>query len=667
MESGVIRPRNASSRIAADRSDGREAGHGEGEAQALVQRAIAASQAGRLGSAARLCRAALEKDARADGALHLLGTLAFRRRDHRSALAFFEAAERIRPVANHVWARGAALEGLNRLDEAAEAYRCAIAFNPDDADGQASLEIALRRLERFEEAAAALRHAARLAPERAAVHDALALTLRRLGRFIEAAEAARTALALNPNHATAHSNLGHALLGLKRFAEAAAAFGEATRCNSADAEAHTNWGAALLGMNRFKEAAVTCAEAVRLAPGDANAHANLGFALAALDRLDEAVAACVEAIRLAPNHANAHANLGFALIGLARFEAAVAELETAIALNAGHMQARRNLAMVLLLLGRFERGWTAYEHRGDHLVPEGQRAVFHAGGERVARSRWRGEPLAGRTILLHTEQGLGDTVQFVRYVPEVARRGGQVLLLVQPVTERLLRDLPGVHRLLTFGQNLPNFELHCPLPSLPQALAMTTPDTIPVGVPYLRADPERRERWRQRLGNLRGLRVGLSWAGNPEQGNDRNRSVAFRHLAPLWQVPGVDWISLQVGPRAADLGDAPAGVIRDLAPHLHDLAETAAVMSQLDLVLTVDTMVAHLAGALGQPAFVMLAFVADWRWLLARDDSPWYPTLRLFRQKRAGAWDSVIERVAVALKDVPGADAVVGSDKISRF
>ncbi len=653
---GVIQPRDASSRVAAGRADGREAAHGGGdEVQALVQRAIAAFQAGRLGSAARLGKAALEKDARADGALHLLGALAFRRRDHRSALAFFEAAARVRPVAGHVWARGTALEGLGRLDEAAEAYRCAIAFKPDDPEGQASLGVALRRLGRLEEAAAALRHAARLAPERAAAHDALALTLRQLGRFIEAAEAARAALALDPDHATAHSNLGHALMRLGRFAEAAAAFREAARCDPGDAEAHINRGAALLGLNRFGEAAVACAEAVRLAPGDANAHANLGFALAGLDRLDEGVAACAEAIRLAPGHANAHANLGFALIGLARFEAAIAALEAAIALDAGHVQAHRNLAMVLLLLGRFERGWAEYEHRGDHLLPEGRRAFVHGGGRRVAPSQWRGEALAGRTILLHAEQGLGDTVQFVRYVPEVARRGGRVLLLVPPTMERLLRDLPGVHRLLTFGQDLPDVHLHCPLPSLPYALGMTTLDAIPAPGAYLRAEPEARERWRQRLGGLRGLRVGLAWAGNPEQGNDRNRSVAFRRLAPLWQVPGVDWVSLQVGPREADLDDAPEGLIRNLAPDLHDLAETAAAMSQLDLVLTVDTMVAHLAGALGRPAWVMLAFVADWRWMLEREDSPWYPTLRLFRQPRAGAWESVVERVAGALKALSGA------------
>ena len=456
------------------------------------------------------------------------------------------------------------------------------------------------------------------------------------------------------------SNLGHALAQAGRLAEAAAVFRKASRCNPGDADAHANLGAALLGLKRFNEAAVACGEAIRLAPGHVNGHANLGFALAGLDQYDEAVAACTEAIRLMPGHANAHANLGFALMGLARFEAAITALEAAIALDVGHLEAHRNLAMILLLLGRFERGWAEYEHRWRQPSLEGLRPAPVGSGWPVARCRWRGEALAGRTILLHAEQGLGDTVQFVRYVPEVAKRGGRILLLVPPASERLLRDLPGVHRVLTFGQDLPDFDFHCPLPSLPYALGMTTPDTIPASVPYLRAEPELRERWRQRLGSLRGLRVGLTWAGNPEQGNDRNRSIAFRRLAPLWHMPGVDWVSLQVGPRAADLGDAPAGVIRNVAPHLHNLAETAAAMSQLDLVLTVDTMVAHLAGALGQPAWVMLAFMADWRWLRERADSPWYPTLRLFRQPQAGTWESVVEQVAGALKALSGADVGAG-------
>ena len=429
-----------------------------------------------------------------------------------------------------------------------------------------------------------------LEPDNPEAHASLAVALRRLGRLDEAVAALRQAIRLAPGRAAAHADLGHALAGLGRLAEAAAAFHEAARRDPGDADAHANLGAALLGLNRFGEAAAACAEAVRLAPGHANAHANLGFALAGLDRLDEAVAACAEAIRLAPGHANAHANLGFALIGLARFEEAIVTLEAAIALDPGHAQAHRSLALVLLLLARFERGWDEYEYRRQHLPPEGQQLVARSGGGEIsARPRWRGEALAGRIVLLHAEQGLGDTVQFVRYVSDMAKRRGRVLLLVPPAAARLLHGLPGVHRLLTFGEGLPDFDLHCPLLSLPRVLGTVTLDAIPARVPYLWAEPEAIGRWRERLGGLRGLRVGLAWAGNPDHGNDRNRSVAFPHLAPLWQVPGVDWVSLQIGPRAADLGDALAGVvIHDLAPDLHDLAETAAAMYHLDLVLTVD-------------------------------------------------------------------------------
>ncbi len=599
-----------------------------------MRRALDALQQGRTARAERLCRAILVRDPDANEALHLLGVLVARRRNVGAALALFERAARLRRSAHHVRACAVALERLGRLDEAISAFRALVALAPDDAEGHAGLGDALRRAGRLQEAASALREAVRLGPGRATVHTALAITLRRLGCLAEAADAARAALTLDPGHAPAHSSLGHALAGLDRLAEAAAAFRAAARHAPADADAHANLGAALLGLNRFGEAASACAQAVRLAPGHANALANLGFALAGLDRLDEAAAACAEAIRLAPGHAGAHANLGLALLGLARFEEGVAALEAAIARAPGDAKTHWNLGMALLLLGRFERGWKEYEHR-----PRPQ----------LAQPQWRGETLAGRTVLLHAEQGLGDTLQFVRYIPEVARRGGRVLLATSPTLHRLLAGLPGVHRLLASGQAA-EFNLHCPLLSLPGVLG-TTPDTVPAPVPYLHAEPALLARWRERLGGLGGLRVGLVWAGNPGHGNDRNRSIAFQQLAPFWRIPGVEWVSLQVGPRAADLCETPTGVVvRDLGPDLHDFAETAAVMGQLDLILTVDTAVAHLAGALGRPTWVMLPFVPDWRWMLGREDSPWYPTLRLFRQPRAGHWESVIERITDALK-----------------
>jgi hypothetical protein len=299
--------------------------------------------------------------------------------------------------------------------------------------------------------------------------------------------------------------------------------------------------------------------------------------------------------------------------------------------------------MTLLLLGRLAEGFAEYEHR---LAPR----PAHIPGPPV----WRGEPLEGWTILLHAEQGIGDTIQFVRYLPEVARRGaGRVLLAAPPTFARLLAGLPGLDALVRPEDRAEvRAHVHCPLLSLPHVLGTTTVETIPAPTPYLRAEPAALTRWRERLADLRGLRVGLVWAGNPRHQNDRNRSIAPERLAPLLRVRGVSWVSLQLGAPVERLREqAPEGaVLVDIAPELTDLAETAAAIVQLDLVVAVDTAVAHLAGALGRPVWVLLPAVPDWRWLLGREDSPWYSTMRLFRQQRAGDWDGVVARIAAALE-----------------
>ena len=254
-----------------------------------------------------------------------------------------------------------------------------------------------------------------------------------------------------------------------------------------------------------------------------------------------------------------------------------------------------------------------------------------------------GRGLNGRTILLHAEQGLGDTIQFCRYAALIAAQGGRVVLETPRALLKLLTGLQGVERLIATGDPLPAYDFHCPLMSLPHIFA-TSLATIPAPSSYIRIEEARRRDWRQRLSSATERRVGLVWAGNPQHGNDRNRSLPFSALAPLWNVPGIRWYSLQLGERRADLNTAPLGVIEDLSPYLDDFTETAAAISALDLVLTVDTSVAHLAGAIGHPAWVMLPFVPDWRWLMRREDSPWYRSLRLFRQHRRGAWESCRSR-----------------------
>ena len=275
-------------------------------------------------------------------------------------------------------------------------------------------------------------------------------------------------------------------------------------------------------------------------------------------------------------------------------------------------------------------------------------AIEHAPLRKLPQPLWTGEDLAGKTILLHHEQGLGDTIQFMRYAPLVAARGARIVLELQPALVRLAAGFQGTMEIVAAGSPLPPFDFHCPLLSLPERFA-TDLATIPVAIPYLVPETEATARWRRQLAPGAGLKIGLVWAGNPAHQDDRKRSLPLERLMPLLKVPGLRWFSLQVGERAGDIARLPGGMITDLSQNLTDLAETAAAIANLDLVVAVDTSVVHLAGALGRPVWVLLPFAPDWRWMLGRDDSPWYPSLRLFRQKRPDDWDAVVAKVRRAL------------------
>ena len=293
-------------------------------------------------------------------------------------------------------------------------------------------------------------------------------------------------------------------------------------------------------------------------------------------------------------------------------------------------------------MGRFEQGWPGYEWRWK-CKEFGSLPPFHP-------PLWDGSPLDGRTILVHAEQGLGDTLQFIRYAPLVHQRGGRVILVCQPPLIGLLTRSPGVERLVAQGEALPDYDVHVPLMSLPGLLG-TTLESVPADVPYLDAEPQLVEAWRHRLGSYPGFKVGIVWQGNPKFRLDRRRSIPLAQFAPLARVPGVHLFSLQKGPGAEQLAAVTDRFpVTDLGRRLDDFMDTAAVLKNLDLVISVDTAIAHLAGALGIPVWVALPFVPDWRWLMDREDSPWYPTMRLFRQARPGQWEDVFQRIAEALQ-----------------
>jgi hypothetical protein len=327
------------------------------------------------------------------------------------------------------------------------------------------------------------------------------------------------------------------------------------------------------------------------------------------------------------------------LAALGRHREALASFERALMLAPGNAEMEFNKALGLLIQGDFRAGWKSYEQRWSTQRWRADRRSF-------AKPVWLGdEPLDGKTILLHAEQGLGDTIQFVRYVPRLAAAGAKIVLEVHPELKALLSRLPGAAAVIGRGEPRPAFDLHCPLGSLPLA-CKTEPVSVPADIPYLAAEPARVERWRARLATLDGPRVALVWAGNAAHANDRNRSLPLAKLAPLWANPRARFVSLQRDLRAGDAQLLEGAPVLHLGAELADFDDTAAVLAGCDLVLAVDTSVAHLAGALGRPLWVLLPFSADWRWTKDADRSPWYPSARLYREARPGDWDGVMARVA---------------------
>ncbi len=513
--------------------------------------------------------------------------------------------------------------GEGRLMEAESLCRRVLEAQPNLPEAEHLLGVIAHQNGRLGEAIEHVQRAARLAPQVALFHANLGEMLRLAGRPKLAAEAARRAIEIEPNMAAALSNLGVALYELKDYEEAA----RAQR------------------------------RAIAAKPDFAEAHSNLGNALHALRRFEEAILAYHRAIEINPNYPDGWANLGTTLHHSGSFEEGIAVLRRAIALAPHHANARSGLGILLLMRGDLAEGWDEYEWR----LRSTERK-----GPKFPEIPWQGESLAGKHIYVQAEQGFGDTLQFARYMPLLAARAGRVTLRVHQQLLRLLRDsLPGITVLGDRGDPAP-YQCDAVLLSLPR-LFKTRLETIPAQVPYLHPPAAAAQRWQTRLAKMEGLKVGVVWAGNPDHVNDTRRSIDLTRLAPLLAVPGASFASLQFGPRTADLkklnkdrrdGTPP---IEDLAPEFEDFVDTAAAIAALDLVITVDTSVAHVAGALGKPVWVLLPWVTDWRWLLHREDNPWYPTMRLFRQastppspagNASGDWAEVIARVTAELQAV---------------
>jgi Flp pilus assembly protein TadD len=403
-------------------------------------------------------------------------------------------------------------------------------------------------------------------------------------------------------------------------------------------------GLVLARLGRHDEALMVSKRALEIFPDGGAYYCRLGGILTELDRLEEAAEVYRRGIAVQRDYVDLHNDLGNALKQLGDLDGAMQSYRNAVALAPQSPIPHHNLGLIHLLKGQFREGFAEYAWRW--RVPTLK--IFN---QQFPQPVWDGGDLNGRTILLRAEQGFGDAIHFCRYVPLVKQRGAKVIFACKPPLVRLMRSLPGYDMLATQGDPLVPFDVHATLMDLP-GLMGTTLETVPAQVPYLSADPALIQTWRQRLANVPGKRVGIAWAGAREHQNDKNRSLDLAALAALAQIAGVSLVSLQVGSAAGDLRGASSkmSIINDAA-QLTDFAETAALIQNLDLVISVDTSVAHLAGALGKPVWVLLPFIPDWRWMLDREDSPWYPTMRLIRQAQRRDWNAVIDRIVTELKN----------------
>ena len=614
--------------------------------QAALVEAFGLHQRGQLPEAAAGYEAILAVAPKLFDALHLRGVVGLQQGDLALAAKLIGQAVKIdprNPVAQGNL--GTAQARLGRFADAVASFDRAIALAPNQPDAHANRANALAELGRPTAALEGYGRALSLRPDHAEAQAGRAGALRALGRLPEALAAAEAALALRPDLAEAHNARGTALTDLGRAADALVALDRAIALNPGMSAAHANRGQALRDLDRPEDALAAIDLALELRPDNAEAHANRGAALLDLGRADDALRAFDHALARRPAYPDALIGRGNALRERGEAKAALPLYDRALSLRPRDALARWNKALALLALGRLAEGFVLYEARKASSRIVGRRDL--------AGSEWDGrQDVAGRTLFLHWEQGLGDTIQFCRFVQPLAARGARVVLSVQDALLPLLAPLGSAAELIGAEAQPPAFDLYCALPSLPAVLG-TVAETIPAAVPYLQPDPARLARWRAKLGDA-GLRIGICWQGGTTR-IDLGRSFGLAEFLPLSRIPGVRLISLHRGAGEGQLRELPEGMVVEVPDEPFDppgaaFMDTAAVMAACDLVITSDTAVAHLAGALGLPVWVALKHAPDWRWMLGREDSPWYPTMRLFRQARPGDWAELFERIAQAVQ-----------------
>ena len=655
-------------------------GKAAAQAQAAFTQALALHQQGQLAQAQEGYQQVLKLQPRHFDAVHLLGVVAYQSGQPARAVPLIRQALQINP--RHAFAcnnLGLALGDTGEVDAALEHFDKAIALKADYAEAYCNRGSVLRQMGQSDAAIGSYDKAIALKPDYAEAHYNRGNVLRAAGQAEAAIASYQKAMRLKPGYAEACNNCGNAYRDLEDFESALEHFNQAIAAKAAYADAHNNRGATLRAMKQYQAAVESYDQAIALKTGNAEAWFNRGNALGDMKAYQKAIESYEQAIALQPDHAGAYCNRGDALGYLHQHREALESFDRAIALEAGHAdaynnrgnalgnlkqhraalesyekaislqpahaRAHLNLAFGLLQAGDFQSGWKHQEWRWEEA--EARKFARH-----FTQPLWLGDSsLQGKTILLHAEQGLGDTLQFCRYAKLVAALGAHVVLEVPAALMGLLSGLEGVAQLVTSGGALPPFDCHCPLLSLPLAFR-TDLQNMPGNAAYLSAPADQVAAWTTRLGDKTRPRVGLVWSGNAVHKNDHNRSIPLAELVA--HLPeGLDYISLQKEVRGSDrdiLAASPR--IRQFDGEIQDFTDTAALCTLVDVVLSVDTSVAHLAGALGRPVWIALPFNPDWRWMLDRSDSPWYTSARLYRQSRSGEWEGALRLLAADLAGV---------------
>ncbi len=637
-----------------------------------LRTAVAHHQGGRLQEAEQIYRQILSQDQNCAPALHLLGVIALQVGKFDMSAQLIARAIQLGLGGEAHNNLGEALRLMGRHNEAAAAYQIAIQQNPNNAEALSNLGLVLNTVGKYSEALPILEKAVALKPDLANARANYGIALDNADRLDDAIEQWEIAVRLDPNHAIALNNLGVGLQRRKRFERSVATLRKLVEKYPNFAEGRANFGAALAEAGKYEEGIAEGTKAVELGPDRCEAHNTLGVIYMRARRFEEALVETKRAVEINPRYLQALGNTGGIYQELGRYEEAIEWFERAAAIMPGHVDTANalygsyykirkpemslaitdralkhnpnnpelhgNRSLALLAVGNYAEGFEEYEWRW-------RCGSFTSPPRDFDRPMWDGADPAGRTILIHAEQGFGDIIQFARFIPMLIATGAKVMVEVPVAAKSLIESIPGVIRVIPKGLKLPDFDMHVPLLSLPRAFK-TTLETIPANIPYLRADESRFEKWRPILEAQKArLKIGLVWGGNLKP--DPKRSVSIDQLAPFAEIKDVAWFSLQTGDPRNELKNAPAGLnLIDLGKDLKDFSDTAAIMSMLDLVVTIDTASAHLGGAVGAKTWTMLHYAPDWRWGMDGETSPWYPTMRLFRQSMPNDWTDVIAKIA---------------------